>query len=105
MLGVQKTVDEAKNPVLKKAAEVTKDKQVELVAMAIEAVDLTETADVRQVYALPAKSFASGIELEPGIYSFTVKYLSGNSVVAEENFDNIEVKAGIPTLVETNCQK
>ncbi len=75
-------------------------------AKAIDQIDKTETADIRQVYALPAQSYAGGIELDPGIYSFKVQYLSkSGTIIAEEEFNNIEVKKDKTVLVESSCQK
>ena len=75
-------------------------------AKAIDQVDKTETADIRQVYALPAQSYAAGFELAPGKYSFTVQYFSKNgTLIQEEHFKDIEVKKGKTVLVESSCQK
>lgn len=75
-------------------------------AKAVDQVDRTETADIRQVYALPAQSYAGGIELKPGVYSFKVVYYSNEgNVLYEEHFKNIEIKQGRTTLVESTCQK
>ena len=75
-------------------------------AKAVDQIDRTETADIRQVYALPAQSYAGGIELMPGIYSFKVQYFSeSGAILREEKFDNIEVKQGKSILVESLCQK
>ena len=75
-------------------------------AKAIDQVDKTETADIRQVYALPAQAYASGVELPPGKYSFKVQYLSKKGVIIkEEYFSDIEVKEGKTVLVESSCQK
>ena len=75
-------------------------------AKAIDQVDKTETADIRQVYALPAQAYAGGIELPPGKYSFKVQYLSKNGVIIkEENFSDIKVMEGKTVLVESSCQK
>ena len=75
-------------------------------AKAIDQIDRTETADIRQVYALPAQSYAGGIELPPGFYSFKVQYLSkSGTIISEEEFNNIEVKKGKTVLVESSCQK
>lgn len=75
-------------------------------AKAADQIDKTENADIRQVYALPAQSYASGIELTPGIYSFKVQYLSKNGIIiAEETFQNIEIQKGKTILVESSCQK
>ena len=75
-------------------------------AKAIDQVDKTEQADIRQVYALPAQAYASGIELPAGKYSFKVQYLSKKGVIlGEESFTDIEVKSGKTVLVESTCQK
>ncbi len=72
---------------------------------AIDQVDKTELADIRQVYTLPARSYASGVELNPGKHSLLVRYLSANgNIVAEEKFSGIEIKNGKTTLVESTCQ-
>ncbi|MCR4822415.1 MAG: hypothetical protein K5873_06035 [Treponema sp.] len=75
-------------------------------AKAIDQIDKTETADIRQVYALPAQSWAAGLELSPGLYSFRVQYLAKNGkIIAEESFTDVEVKEGKSVLVESSCQK
>ncbi len=75
-------------------------------AKAIDQVDKTETADIRQVYALPAQAFAGGIELSPGKYSFKVQYLSKKGdIIKEESFKDIEIQTGKTSLVESSCQK
>mgnify|MGYP006875883397 FL=1 len=76
------------------------------VVAAIEAVDLAETADVRQCRYLPGTANAGGVALAPGTYSFTVQYLdSGGKIVNEEKFSSVEVRAGKPVLVESICIK
>jgi len=76
------------------------------VVAAIEAVDLAETADVRQCRYLPGMANAGGITLDPGVYSFSVQYLdAAGTVVKEEKFDSVEVRAGKPVLVESTCIK
>lgn len=73
---------------------------------AVDAIDMTETADIRQVYALPGQAYAAGFELEPGSYSGKVQYLAADgSVVEEVPFENVTVKAGVPVLVESSSQK
>lgn len=75
-------------------------------SQAVDAIDMTETADVRQVYALPGQAYAAGFELDPGTYSGKVVYFAADgSVIAEEPFENVVVKAGVPVLVEASCQK
>ena len=75
-------------------------------AKAVDQIDRTETADIRQVYTLPAQAYAGGIELPGGKYSFKVQYLSKNGdLLKEESFKDIEVKNGKTVLVESSCQK
>lgn len=75
-------------------------------ANAADQIDKTETADIRQVYALPAQSYAGGVELPAGTYSLRVKYLSKDGgVLHEEKISGIEVKKGKTVLVESSCQK
>ena len=74
-------------------------------AKAIDQIDRTETADIRQVYALPAQAYASGINLPQGKYSFKVQYLNKNgAVIKEEAFKDITVTKGKTVLVESSCQ-
>lgn len=75
------------------------------VTKTIDAIDTTEIADIRQAYVLPAKANACGVFLEPGVYSFTVKYYSGNKVVYSQKFKDIIIEEGKPTLVESLCAK
>ncbi|WP_407428074.1 hypothetical protein [Treponema sp.] len=75
-------------------------------AKAADQIDRTETADIRQVYALPSQSYAGGFELPEGTYSLKVQYFSKNGVILkEEKFSNINVKNGKSVLVEATCQK
>ena len=75
-------------------------------ARIIDQIDKTETADIRQVYALPAQSYASGLELAPGNYNVHIQYLSNNgNVINEEKFQDIQVKSGKTILVESLCRK
>ncbi len=74
-------------------------------AKAVDAVDMTETADIRQVYALPGKARATGIELDPGVHSFKVQYFNEDRLIFEQSFENIVVKSGQTVLVESLCQK
>ncbi|NLC93027.1 MAG: hypothetical protein GX677_06150 [Treponema sp.] len=76
------------------------------VAAAIEAVDFSETADLRQCDYLPGKSNALGLSLPEGVYSFRIQYISPeNEVIFTERFENIEVVEGKSTLVESLCVK
>ncbi len=72
---------------------------------AIDQVDKTELADIRQVYTLPARAYAGGIELDPGKYSFTLRYYDARrNLLKEEKFTSVEIKKGKTTLVEATCQ-
>ena len=68
---------------------------------AINAVNLTETADIRQAKYFPGRVCGGGFTLKPGTYSITVEYFSGTNLIASEKIDNIAVKAGNITLVES----
>lgn len=73
---------------------------------AIDAIDKTETADIRQVYALPGKLQAGGVNVEPGEYKVEVTYFGAeDSIIGTETFEGIKVEAGKPTLVEAVCTK
>ncbi|MBQ9205475.1 MAG: hypothetical protein IJ158_02035 [Treponema sp.] len=75
-------------------------------ATAADQIDRTETADIRQVYALPAQSYAGGFELPEGEYALKVQYFSSNgAIISEEKFSKIKVQKGKTTLVESSCQK
>lgn len=69
---------------------------------AIEAVDLTEKADVRQCIFLPQASYAGGVTLDPGTYSGKIQFLNVNgNVLYEEHFKDITVKSGKTFLMES----
>lgn len=90
------------NELLGSATSELREAYIYGLCTAMEAIDDTEKADIRQVYALPSQVYANGINLKPGKYSFTVEYLSkDNVVVNSEKFENVEVKQGVPTLVES----
>ncbi|WP_027729136.1 hypothetical protein [Treponema sp. C6A8] len=101
VVSAQVAAEQADNPVaiaITKAAAIA---AIYALPPAIEAVDKTETADIRQVYALPGKAYASGLELEPGLYDVTVQYLSGSRVIAEKNYSKIRVRENKPTILES----
>lgn len=68
---------------------------------AIEAIDKGENADIRQVWALPAKAYAGGFELAPGEYNVKVEYFAGDSLLETQNFEKVKVRAGKPSIVES----
>lgn len=74
------------------------------VVTAVDSVDLSETADLRQCLFLPGTSYAGGFTLSPGTYSGTVEFLNvKGSVIRSEKFENIVVKNGKTVLVELSC--
>ena len=74
------------------------------VSAAIDAVDAAETADIRQVMALPASANAGGVSLEPGTYPVQVRYFdAGGRLVEEENLGNVTVRANKLVLLESLC--
>lgn len=70
----------------------------------LDAVDLAETADVRQCRYFPSFAAGGGFTLQPGIYSGKVEYfdMQGNSA-GTERFENIRVFPGEITIVESVC--
>ena len=76
------------------------------VTAAIEAVDLAETADVRQSVCLPARAYAGGCVVEPGSYDVTVQYVdTASNIVFQERFASVKVESGIPVLIESSYMK
>ena len=101
IVAAQIAAEQADNPV---AIAITKAAAIAAILAlppAIEAVDKTETADIRQVYALPGKAYAAGLELEPGVYDVTVQYLSGSNVISEKSYSGVRVRANKPSIVES----
>lgn len=76
------------------------------VTKALDAVDLAETADIRQCRYFPSFAAGGGFTLKPGVYSAKVEYFDTNeNLVGTETFENLEVTAGRPTIVESICIK
>lgn len=74
------------------------------VVAAINAVDATETADIRQCRLLPGKVSGGGMALDAGVYSGKVQFLDASGkVISEKKFDNITVQNGKSVLVEAIC--
>jgi hypothetical protein len=68
--------------------------------------EASEKADLRSTRYFPGKAYAGGVNLEPGIYSFTVVYYgTSGEIVAERYFENIDVKAYKLNLTEAVCLK
>jgi hypothetical protein len=58
-----------------------------------------EQADIRTSRFFPGKAWVTGVNLEPAVYSGTVRFYSGGSVVHEKPFE-IEAKADNLNLIE-----
>ncbi|HNY17370.1 MAG TPA: hypothetical protein PK542_00100 [Treponemataceae bacterium] len=68
--------------------------------------EASEQADLRISHYFPSKAAVGGITLDPGTYSFTVRYYNAsNGLVHEERFQNVTVAAGGLNLTEAICIK
>ena len=66
--------------------------------------ELTERADVRTSQYFPAKVYAGGITVKPGVYSVSVVYRNkSGDVLKKDNFDNFNASAGKINLLESLC--
>ena len=66
------------------------------------AIDLTETADIRQGEFFPESANAAGFTVPAGVYSGKVIYRFENGTKVEKKFE-AEVREGKPTLVVSSC--
>jgi hypothetical protein len=63
--------------------------------------EASEKADLRSSRYFPGKAYVGGINLEPGVYSFSVNYYSGGKkLAASRRFENVEVKTGKLNVTE-----
>jgi hypothetical protein len=67
--------------------------------------EASERADLRISRYFPAKAYVGGITLNPGTYSYTVTYYSGNRVVNTFRQENVAIRAGGLNLAEAVCLK
>jgi hypothetical protein len=67
--------------------------------------EASEKADLRISRYFPAKAYVGGITLNPGTYSYTVTYYSGNKAVGSLRQENVVIRAGGLNLAETACLK
>lgn len=73
-------------------------------AAGLAAIDLTETADLRQGEFFPETVNAAGFTVPAGLYSGKVIYRFLDGSVVEKSFET-EVKEGKPSLVVSSCIK
>jgi hypothetical protein len=68
--------------------------------------EVSEQADLRAAHYFPGKALVGGINLDPGIYSFTVNYYdTKRRLVYQQRFENISVQENQLNLVEVICLK
>jgi hypothetical protein len=73
-----------------------------LVAVAARAaLELSEGADTRMSRYLPGNAFIGGINLDPGTYSVIINYYQGNTIIAKEEYKNVNVSPDTLNLLET----
>jgi hypothetical protein len=68
--------------------------------------ELSEQADLRVSHYFPGKALVGGINLNPGIHSFTVHYYNDRrNLVHKERFENIKVQENQLNMIEVICLK
>jgi hypothetical protein len=68
--------------------------------------EASEQADLRLSRYFPGKAYVGGINLEPGIYSFTVNYYDGNGgIIASFAEKDVPVRKNLLNLKELVCIK
>ncbi|MDR2134863.1 MAG: hypothetical protein LBP27_07115 [Treponema sp.] len=68
--------------------------------------EASERADLRISRYFPAKAWAGGINLAPGLYSFRVRYYSrSGKEVASFRYENMRIREGALNLAEAICLK
>lgn len=68
--------------------------------------EASEQADLRLSRYFPSSALVGGITLEPGVYSYTVRYYnSANQLVSEIPFRDVKVRANALNLSEAICIK
>jgi hypothetical protein len=78
-----------------------------LLSMGSQAVaEASEKADLRISRYFPGRAHVGGITLDPGVYSFYVYYYdSGDRLIHQERFEDLQVYAGRLNLTEVVCLK
>jgi hypothetical protein len=66
--------------------------------------EASERADLRIARYFPAKAYVGGINLDPGVYAFTVTYYTGNGgAIASSRYENVTVQRDRLNLTEAVC--
>jgi hypothetical protein len=76
------------------------------VAMAAKAaLDATESADIRMGRYFPNKAWMAAVNVSPGQHAVKVTYYGPNGKKLYSSVQNVNVREGLPNLVETFCLK
>jgi hypothetical protein len=68
--------------------------------------EASEKPDLRISRYFPGRAHVGGVTLDPGVYSFYVYYYdSGDRLIHQERFENLQVYAGRLNLTEVVCLK
>ena len=105
LISARKIADEAKGSIAGVAAEATYVAAWHTAEYAVDQLDKTEFADLRQGFYLPRSVSAAGFTVDPGTYSGKVTFYKDKTKVGEQSFSNVTVSANRPTLVVTSCFK
>jgi hypothetical protein len=66
--------------------------------------EVSEQADLRIAHYFPGKALVGGINLEPGIHSFTVNYYDHRyRLIHQQRFENIAIQENQLNLIEAIC--
>ncbi|GHV96267.1 hypothetical protein AGMMS50293_25870 [Spirochaetia bacterium] len=68
--------------------------------------ETSEQADLRISRYFPARAYVGGINLEPGVYSFTIKYYGGNNrEITSLRYTDMPIAENVLNLAEAVCLK
>jgi len=68
--------------------------------------EASEQADLRLSRYFPSSALVGGINLDPGVYSYTVRYYnSANQLISEIPFRDVQIRANALNLTEAICIK
>jgi hypothetical protein len=68
--------------------------------------EASEQADIRASRYFPSRAWVTGLNLDPGIYSFEVKYYGGSgNEIASVQYENMRIREHTLNLAEAVCLK
>ncbi|MBQ3712837.1 MAG: hypothetical protein II890_02675 [Spirochaetia bacterium] len=92
-----------KSAMLAAGASIAAGKALDI---ALDKIDEADMADIRGVHYFPAQVQAGAIELNPGTYDVTIKFLdAAGKEIASQTEKSVKVKAGQLNLLEVECLK